>query len=450
MVAENTAKLPPQNIEAEQSVLGALLIDKDATAKVVEILHPESFYKEAHHWIYQAILNLFSNNEPVDLVTVTDELSKLGKLDAVGGRVYVSEIINSVPTSANIEYYAKIVEDKAILRELITQGSQLVTEAFKDDIEVEFVLDSAQKSIIDIAQKKTRQGFVKIKDLLDDVMKKMEETYDQGSHITGVPSGFIDLDELTGGFQPSDMTIIAGRPSMGKTALALNIAQNVGIRHNLPVAIFSLEMSKESLTSRILCSEAEIDSSHLRAKNLHDHEWKKLGRALGKLSESPIYVDDTPSLSPLELRAKVRKLQMEHGVAMIIIDFMQLMRGSRRSYENRTQEVSDLSRAIKAIAREFNVPIIALSQLSRAVEQRQDQFPRLSDLRESGEIEQVADLVMFIHREAYYDRMSEKGNLAQLIVAKQRNGPTGKVDLTFRKEITKFSNREKVEVEAVT
>ncbi|MBU0579535.1 MAG: replicative DNA helicase [Candidatus Margulisbacteria bacterium] len=443
------AKIPPQNLEAEQSVLGALLIDKDSIAKVVEILHPESFYREAHQHIYQAILNLFSKSEPIDLITVTDELSRLGKLDAVGGRVYVSDIINSVPTSANVEYYAKIVEDKAILRELISQGSQLVSEAFRNETEVDGVLDFAQKSIFDIAQRKIRQGFVKIKDLLDAVMKKMEETYDQGSHITGIPSGYIDLDELTGGFQQADLIVIAGRPSMGKTALALNIAQNVGIRHNLPVAIFSLEMSKESLTQRILCSEAEIDSSHLKSKNLHDHEWKKLGRALGRLSEAPLYVDDTPALSPLELRAKARKLQMEKGVALIIIDFMQLMRGSRRSYENRTQEVSEISRSIKAVAREINVPIIALSQLSRAVEQRQDQFPRLSDLRESGEIEQVADLVLFIHREAYYDRMSDKGNLAQLILAKQRNGPTGTVELTFRKEITKFGNREKVEVEAL-
>lgn len=448
MAAEG--KLPPQNIEAEQSVLGSLLIDKDTIPKVVEILHPESFYREAHHWIYQAIINLFQKNEPIDLVTVTDELSSIGKLDAVGGRVYVSDIINSVPTSANVEYYAKIVEDKAVLRELISQGSQMVTEAFKDDIEVDNVLDTAQKSIIDIAQKKIRQGFSKIKDLLDEVMKRMEETYDHGSHITGVPSGYIDLDELTGGFQQADLIVVAGRPSMGKTALALNIAQNVGIRHNLPVAIFSLEMSKEALTQRILCSEAEIDSSHLKSKNLHDHEWKKLGRALGRLSEAPIYVDDTPSLSPLELRAKARKLQMEHGISMIIVDFMQLMRGAQRRYENRTQEVSDISRAIKAIARELNVPVVALSQLSRAVEQRQDQIPRLSDLRESGEIEQVSDLVLFIHREAYYDRTSDKGNLAQLILAKQRNGPTGVVELTFRKEITKFGNREKVEIEAMS
>lgn len=443
------AKLPPQNIEAEQSVLGSLLIDKEAIAKVADILHSESFYRDAHQWIFQSIINLFSKSEPVDLITITDELSRIGKLDAVGGRVYVADIINSVPTSANVEYYAKIVEDKAVLRSLISQGSELVTEAFKDDVEVDSVLDNAQKSIIDIVQKKLRQGFIKIKDLLDDVMKKMEDTYDQGSHITGVPTGYIDLDEMTGGFQPADLVIIAGRPSMGKTSLALNIAQNVGIRHNLPVAIFSLEMSKESLTQRILCSEAEIDSAHLKSKNLHDHEWKKLGRALGRLSEAPIYVDDTPSLSPLELRAKARKLQMEHGIALIIIDFMQLMRGSQRRYENRTQEVSDISRAIKTIARELNVPIIALSQLSRAIEQRQDQTPRLSDLRESGEIEQVADLVTFIHREAYYDRMSDKGNLAQLIIAKQRNGPTGTIELTFRKEITKFGNREKVEVEAL-
>jgi replicative DNA helicase len=418
-------------------------------AKVVEFLHPESFYREAHQWIYQSILNLYNKNEPIDLVTVTDELGRMAKLDAVGGRVYVSDIINSVPTSANVEYYARIVEDKAILRELISQGSSMVTEAFSDSVDVDDVLDVAQKSIFEIAQRKIRKGFIRIKDLLDAVMKKIEETYDQGSHITGVPSGFIDLDALTGGFQPADLVIIAARPSMGKTALALNIAQNIAIQHSLPVAIFSLEMSKEALTQRLLCSEAEIDSAHLKSKNLHDHEWKKLGRALGRLSEAPIYIDDSASLTPIELRAKAQKLQLEHGVGLVIVDFMQLMRGGRRQYENRTQEVSDISRALKAVGRELNVPIIALSQLSRAVEMRQDQVPRLSDLRESGEIEQVADLVLFIHREAYYDRASDKGNLAQLILAKQRNGPTGTVELTFRKEITKFANREKVEVETL-
>ncbi len=448
-MSESGAKLPPQNLEAEQSVLGALLIDREAISKVVEFLHPESFYREAHQWLYEAILNLFNKNEPVDLVTVTDELSRMGKLEAVGGRIYVADIINSVPTSANVEYYGRIVEDKSILRQLISQGSTLATEAFKEDVDVDDVLDGAQKTIFELAQRKIRKGFVKIKDLLDSVMKKIEETYDQGSHITGVPSGFVDLDEMTGGFQPAELTVIAARPSMGKTALALNMAQNAAIKHNTSVAIFSLEMSKESLTQRLLCSEAEIDSGHLKSKNLHDHEWKKLGRALGRLSEAPIYIDDSPSLSPLELRAKAQKLKVEYNVGMIIIDFMQLMRGSRRSYENRTQEVSDISRALKAVAREVNVPILALSQLSRAVEQRQDQVPRLSDLRESGEIEQVADLVLFIHRESYYDRASENGNLAQIIVAKQRNGPTGTVELTFRKEITKFGNREKVEVEAL-
>jgi replicative DNA helicase len=442
-------RLPPQNVNAEQSVLGSLLIDKEAISKVSDFLKPESFYKEAHALIYEAILQLFQKNDPIDLVTVSAQLEGMKKLEAVGGRLYISDLINAVPTSANVEYYGHLVEDKAILRHLISAGSQMVTNAFDEEREIDQILESTEKSIFEITQRKIRQGFVPLKEILDQVMDQFEANYDQANGTTGIPTGFVDLDTMTGGMQPSDLVILAARPSMGKTALALNLAQNMAFKGKVPTAVFSLEMSKESLVMRMLCSEAEIDSARLRSKNLQDHEWKKLARALGRLAETPIFIDDTPAINSIELRAKARRMKMEHNIGLIVIDFLQLMSGSgKRGFENRTQEVSEITRAIKSIARELKVPVICLSQLSRAVEQRQSQIPRLSDLRESGEIEQVADLVMFIHREDYYDRSLDNGNVAELIIAKQRNGPTGSVQLTFRKEITKFVNLERQTVPA--
>jgi len=438
-----TERIPPQNAHAEQCVIGAMMLEREAVSKVIELLNPESFYKDVHRHIFTAITQLFSKGEPIDLVTVSGQLDKNKTLELVGGRVYVTELANAVPTAANVEYYATIVNEKAILRSLIHVGTDMVSNAFNEDQEIDQILESSERSIFEVTQKKIKRSFVPVKDILDDVMENLEKIYEREDAMLGVPSGFIDLDFMTGGFQSSDLIILAARPSMGKTALALNIAQNIAIKTKLPVAIFSLEMSKESLVQRLLCSEAEIDSARLKQKNLHDHEWKKLARALGRLSESPIYIDDSGMLNTVEFRAKARRMKVEHGIGMIVIDFLQLMSGTnRRQSENRTQEVSDIVRTIKSVARELQMPILCLSQLSRSVEQRQSQIPRLSDLRESGEIEQVADLVMFIHREDYYDR-SIDGNVAKIIIAKQRNGPTGDVDLTFRKEITKFLNNEK-------
>jgi len=435
-------RIPPQNIAAEQSVLGSMLIDKSAVVKVIGLIKPDSFYRDAHCFICQVILDCFDRGEPVDLVTVTENLRKSGKLDAVGGTVYITDLINSVPTSANVEYYAKIVEEKAILRRLIDAGTNIVQEAFNEPDNVDRVLDKAEKTIFNIALKRTRDGFSRIDSVLKNVLDRIDSLYGKNQHITGIPTGFADLDNMTAGFQTSDLIIIAARPSVGKTALALNMAQNMAIKFNIPVAIFSLEMSKESLAQRLLCSEAEINALQLKTATLPDRGWKKLTRALSKLSEAPIYIDDSSTITSMEIRAKCRRLKIDKGLGLVMIDYMQLMQGRGIRSENRVQEISEIALSLKTLARELEVPVIALSQLSRAVEQRPDKIPRLSDLRESGEIEQTADIVMFIHREDYYNPQSERGNIAEIIVAKQRNGPVGVVELVFRKDITKFCNKE--------
>ncbi|MDD5593108.1 MAG: replicative DNA helicase [Candidatus Margulisbacteria bacterium] len=434
-------RIPPQNLAAEQSVIGSMLLDKNAVVRVIELLRPDSFYRDAHRFIYEAILDLFDRGEPVDLVTVTEALRKSGKLDAVGGAVYVTDLINSVPTSANVEHYAKIVEEKYVLRRLIESGTQIVSAAFSEPEDVDQILDEAEKNIFDIALKRSREGFHKIDSVIKRVLDKIDSLYGKKEAITGTPSGYPDLDQLTAGFQNADLIIIAARPSVGKTAFALNIAQQVAIKHNIPVAIFSLEMSKEQLAQRMLCSEAEVDAQRLKTASLSDTGWKKLTRALGKLSEAPLYIDDSASITATEIRAKARRLKIERGLGLVIVDYLQLMRGRNR-IENRVQEISDIARSLKTLARELDVPVIALSQLSRAVEQRPDRIPRLSDLRESGEIEQTADLVMFIHREDYYNPQSDRGNIAEIMIAKQRNGPIGTVELVFRKEIAKFCSKE--------
>ncbi|OGB90847.1 replicative DNA helicase [candidate division WOR-1 bacterium RIFCSPHIGHO2_01_FULL_53_15] len=434
-------RIPPQNLAAEQSVIGSVLLDKNAVVRVIELLSPEAFYRDAHRFIYESILELFDKGEPIDLVTVTESLRKSGKLESVGGSVYVADLINSVPTAANVEHYAKIVEEKYVLRRLIEAGTTVVSSAFSDPEDVDQVLDQAEKSIFDIALKRTREGFHKIDSVIKRVLDKIDSLYGKKEQITGTPSGYPDLDQKTAGFQNADLIIIAARPSVGKTALALNIAQQVSIKHNIPVAIFSLEMSKEQLAQRMLCSEAEVDAQQLKTASLSDTGWKKLTRALGRLSEAPLYIDDSASITATEIRAKARRLKIERGLGLVIVDYLQLMRGRSR-IENRVQEISDIARSLKTLARELDVPVVALSQLSRAVEQRPDRIPRLSDLRESGEIEQTADLVIFIHREDYYNPQSDRGNVAEIIIAKQRNGPVGTVELVFRKEIAKFCSKE--------
>ena len=434
-------RIPPQDLVAEQSVIGSMLLDKNAVVRAVEILRPESFYRDAHRFIYETMLELFDRGEPVDLVTVTDALRKAGKLDAAGGAVYLADLLNSVPTAANMEFYAKIVEEKSVLRRLIEAGTKIVSDAFQATEDVDQILDQAEKTIFGIALKRIREGFHRIDSVIKGVLDKIDSLYDKKGGITGIPTGFTDLDQLTAGFQNSDLIIIAARPAVGKTAFALNIAQGVAIKFKIPVAIFSMEMSKEQLAQRMLCSEAEVDAQKLKTASLSDTGWKKLTRALGRLSEAPIYIDDSASITVTEIRAKARRLKIEHGLGMVIVDYMQLMRGRSR-VENRVQEISEIARSLKTLARELDLPVVALSQLSRAVEQRTDRIPRLSDLRESGEIEQTADLVMFIHREDYYNPQSDRGNIAEIIIAKQRNGPIGTIELVFRKEIAKFSSKE--------
>ncbi len=436
-------RMPPHNIQAEQAVLGSMLLDKNAIIKAIEILRPDSFYKEAHCFICEAVMQLFDQGEPVDIVTTTNHLTKAGKLEASGGAVYISDLLNSVPTAANIEYHAKIVEEKAILRRLIAAGTEMVSEAFEEPEDVNHILERAEKSVFDIAMHRAREGFSSLDIVLKNVLDKIDRLYGKKDKITGIPSGYPDLDNLTAGFQNGDLLILAARPSVGKTALCLNFAQNIAINYKIPVAIFSLEMSKEQLAQRLLCSEAEIDAQRLRTASLPDAGWKKLTRALGRLSESPIFIDDSAMLSAVEIRAKARRLKMEKGLGLVIVDYLQLMQGSsRRKNDNRVQEISEISRSLKILAKELDVPVIALSQLSRAIEQRTDRIPRLSDLRESGEIEQTADVVMFIHREDYYNPTSEKGNMAEIIIAKQRNGPVGTVELVFRKDVARFASKE--------
>jgi replicative DNA helicase len=434
-------RIPPQNLAAEQSVLGSMLIDKNAIIRTIEILHPDSFYRDAHRYIFEATLELFDKGEAIDLVTVTENLRKNGKLDAVGGPVYISDLINSVPTAANIEYYANIVEEKATLRRLIDAGTKIVHDAFAEPDDVNIILDNAEKTIFSIALKRVREGFCKVDSVLKSVLDKIDRLYGKKEKLTGVPSGFVDLDNLTAGFQNADLIIVAARPSVGKTALSLNIASNLSMKHKIPVAIFSLEMSREQLAQRLLCSEAEIDALRLKTASLPDVGWKKLTRALSKLSQAPIFIDDSASITVTEMRAKCRRLKIEKGLGLVIVDYLQLMRGRAR-VENRVQEISEIARSLKTLARELDIPVVAMSQLSRAVEQRTDRFPRLSDLRESGEIEQTADLVLFIHREGYYNPNTDRGNIAEIIIAKQRNGPVGTIELVFRKEFAKFCSKE--------
>ncbi len=435
-------RIPPQDLEAEQSVLGAMMLSKDIIILIAGKLKPDYFYRNAHSEIFQAIIALYQKNEPVDLVTVSAELKKRDMLEATGGRVYLAEVLDSVPSAANADHYANIVLEKALLRKLIDAGSEIVKDALEDNLEVDDMIESAQKTIMDISKERVQEDFVKLKDILMPVMDSIEKVYDTDNKILGIPTGFKDLDALTSGLQPSDLIILAARPAMGKTTLAMNIALNAATMHKVPVAVFSLEMPKEQLAFRLLATESRIDSSRLKTANLLDHEYKDLTRALGKLSETPIFVDDTPAISPLELRAKTRRLQMECDLGLIVIDYLQLMRLGKKRIESRFQEVSEIVRDIKAFARECRVPIIALSQLSRDVEKRQD-GPKLSDLRESGEIEQTADLVLFIHREDYYATNTDKASHAKLLIAKHRNGPTGAVDLVFRKDISRFYSSDK-------
>lgn len=435
-------RIPPQNVEAEQSVIGSMLLEKEVVPIIMEILKNDDFYREDHREIYEAILELFDKGESIDIITIADQLKTRGSLDAIGGFDYLSNITNSVPTTANAKHYAKIVEEKSILRRLIKASSDIVSMGYEASEEVSIVLDKAEKNIFDILQNRNTRGFAVIKDVLVDTFNRLEELYNNKGFVTGIPSGFNDLDFKTAGLQNSDLILIAARPAMGKTSFALNIAQYAAVHAHVPVAIFSLEMSKEQLVNRMLCGEAMVDSQKMRTGKLEDDDWQKIARALGPLSEAPIYIDDTPGISVTEIRAKARRLKLEKNLGLIVIDYMQLMQG-RGKGDNRQQEISEISRSLKILAKEINVPVITLSQLSRAPEARADHKPILSDLRESGAIEQDADIVMFLYRDDYYNPETEKKNIAEVIIAKHRNGSTGSVELAWLGQYTKFANLEK-------
>ncbi|CCZ18371.1 replicative DNA helicase [Clostridium sp. CAG:780] len=435
-------KVPPHDIEAEQAVIGSMLTDQEAVYAAIERLKPEDFYREDNKQIYTAILNIYNKAEPIDIITLKAELSSMGKLDAVGGLEYIVELPEKVPTTANVDRYIKIVEEKSLLRNLIRAANEILSSGYAQEDDVENIVDHAEKKIFDVMQKKSQKGYTTIKDVLVESFTKLEELYNQKEHITGVPTGFAELDKKTAGLHGSELILIAARPAMGKSAFALNIGSYAATRANVPVAIFSLEMSKEQVGNRILCSEALVDSNNVRTGELNDEELGKLAETSGELSQAPIYIDDTPGISVMEIRAKCRKLKLEKNIGLVIIDYLQLIQGSGKT-SSREQEIAEISRSLKILAKEIEVPVIALSQLSRAVEARPDHRPMLSDLRESGSIEQDADIVMFLYRDDYYNEDSEKKNIAEVIIAKQRAGSTGTVDLAWLGKYTKFANLEK-------
>jgi replicative DNA helicase len=428
-------RLPPQNIEAEESVIGSMLIEEDAVLTALELLSPEDFYKEKHRIIFRRIAEMADVQEAVDVVTVSDKLKATGELDRIGGIAELARLANFVPTAANVEYYSKIVAEKALVRRLISAATEVVATAYSSSMTVDELLDKAQETIFQVAKKRTYKGYVPLKNVLVQTLERLEFLASNRSETIGITSGLGDLDRLTTGFQPSDLIILAARPSVGKTSLALNIARNAALRAEQSVVVFSLEMSSEQVAQRLLCSEAAIASQRLRSGFLDENEWRRLSSALGRLGEAKIFIDDTPGISVMELRTKCRRLKAEHGLGLVIVDYLQLMRSSYRQ-ENRQQEISEISRSLKGLARELNVPVIALSQLSRAVEQRQRQVPQLSDLRESGAIEQDADIVMFL----YSDPETEQDNTIDLMIAKQRNGPTGSIKLFFSRDICRFED----------
>jgi len=435
-------KVPPQNLEAERAVLGGMLLERETIPKVLQIItESESFYSEVHTLIYEGVVSLFNQNKPVDVVALKEQFGKKGKLKEVGGASYLAELVNSVPTTVNVPYYAQIVKQKHILRDLLKTADFIRSLSYDDSQELDVVLDKAQSSIFDITQQRVQTPYQHIKDVLTGTFERIEALYERKEHITGVPTGFAQLDRLTSGFQPSDLIVIAGRPSIGKTSLALNIAQYAGIEAKVPLVIFSLESAKEQLVERFLCSEARVDSQKLRTGFLSEDDWSRLTDAAGVLAEAPIYIDDSANIGVLEVRAKARQLKAEHDIRMAIIDYLQLMEGDRR-IDTRQQQISEISRSLKALAKELNISVVAISQLSRAVEQREDKRPRLSDLRESGAIEQDADLVLSLYREHYYSRLAADEGKAEVIINKQRRGPTDKLPLIFISEYTRFENPE--------
>ncbi|MFW6138215.1 MAG: replicative DNA helicase [Spirochaetota bacterium] len=440
-------RLPPQNLEAEKACLGSMLMDREAVEAAIDILRGDDFYSAHHQSIFNAILELYNRSAPIDIVTLTDYFKSSGEIDRAGGVSYISSLMDEVPTSANIEYYAKIVEQKSLLRKLIKAASRVISLSYAGEDDSYEIVDEAERLIFDVAERKETRGYFSMNEVIKTSIDAIEKLYHRGDVYTGVPTGWKKFDNLTSGLQKSELVVIAARPSVGKTAFALNIAQNVGIRQKKNVAIFSLEMSKEALVQRMLCSEARIDNQALRKGFLRTEDWPKLTIAAGKLADANIFIDETPGISDMQLRAKARRIQSRHGLDIVMVDYLQLMSTtSKRRNEGRTQEITEISRSLKALARELHVPVVALSQLSRAVESRgKDKRPILSDLRESGAIEQDADLVAFLYRDELYNPNTDDKDIAEVIIQKQRNGPTGTIRLRFFKEFTRFENLERTE-----
>ncbi|MFQ5691741.1 MAG: replicative DNA helicase [Nitrospinota bacterium] len=436
-------RVPPQNLEAEQAVLGAALLDNSAFPKILEVIKERHFYREAHRKVFSAMLELFERNEPIDLLTLTDRLRKSARLEDVGGESYLAALVDAVPTAAGATHHARLVKEKALLRDLISAATEIVARGYEGREDAESFIDQAERVIFEISQDRISQSFISMSHVLKSTFKTIEELYERKELVTGVPAGFTDFDRLTAGLQPADLVIIAGRPSMGKTAFALSLAQNVGTMNKLPVGIFSLEMSKEQLVIRLLCALARIDIQKLRTGYLDKGDWPRLTTATGKLTEAPIYIDDSAALTALDIRARARRLKAERGLDLIIVDYLQLIRGRDRS-ENRQQEITEITRSLKELAKELHIPVVALSQLSRQVEHREGHRPQLADLRESGAIEQDADVVVFIYRPEVYERDEERRSAiegqAEIIIAKQRNGPIGNVPVTFIKEYARFES----------
>jgi len=448
MPENSIEKLPPQNIEAERSVLGALLIDKDAIISVADIIKPEDFYKDTHQIIFEAMLELYEKREPVDIVSLSNRLKEKGQLELIGGRSYLASLANAVPTASNVLSYAQIVQKKATLRKLIQISGEITNLGYQETEDLAKILDQAEQKLFSVSQRFLKQSFVSIKNVLTETFDRIDELHKQSGKLRGIPTYFIDLDNKLAGLQKSDLIVLAARPSMGKSSLALDIARQVAVNSKIPVGIFSLEMSKESIVDRLLCAQADVDLWKMRTGHLSDkgevNDFTKIGQAMGILSEAPIYIDDSATANVMEIRTKARRLQAEHGLGLLIVDYLQLMEsGQKRSSESRVQEVSQISRALKAIARELNIPVLAVSQLSRAVESRNPPIPKLADLRESGSIEQDADIVLFIYREEMYKPNTEKKHIADIYIAKHRKGPTGVIQLYFDTEKVSFKNLEK-------
>lgn len=432
--------MPPQSIEAEQSVLGALLLDKNAIIKVADTLRADDFYRPDHQLIYEAILQLYDNRRAIDVVTLTEELERTKKLELAGGASAIAQLTSSVPSAANVFHYAQIVSEKGTLRRLISTASTITELGFQEDRAVDELVDEAERLVFEVSEQSVKQKFEPIREILTRSFERIEDLHQNRGKTRGVPSGFRDLDNLLSGLQASDLIILAARPSMGKTSFALNIAHYAAVQHKVPIGFFSLEQSKDQLVDRLVAGEASVDSWKLRTGNLANEDFERLSFAIGTLADAPLFIDDQPNMTVMEVRTKARRLQAEHGLGLIVIDYLQLMQGRQTRDANRVQEISDISRGLKGLARELNVPVIALSQLSRAVEQRPDKRPVLSDLRESGSIEQDADVVIFIYREEYYNPETENKNIAKILIRKHRNGPVGEVDLFFMAEQTKFRN----------